>query len=132
MKVLSSQILPIWVPWRAGVNDATGEMVCIVERDVSLRKWGMNGFIPRGFRSDGMSIPRFFWRWISPKIDARTVAPSIIHDWLYTSHLVTRAEADAWFREALWANGMSRMKANVVWLGVRLFGSSHWASAAGC
>ena len=116
---------PITLRWRAAYAD-DGSLVCVTMHHVYLGDWGIKARMPRGFRSDGMSIPRFFWRFISPRIDGKTVAPAIIHDWLYTSHVVTRAEADAWLREAVRVNGMPPFKAWLVWLGVRIFGSAHW------
>ena len=73
-----------------------------------------------------MSVPRFFWRFISPKIEGRTAGPSIIHDWLYASHRLTRKEADNWLRQALVNNGMTARKSAMVYYAVRVFGFSHW------
>ncbi|MBR4674192.1 MAG: DUF1353 domain-containing protein [Victivallales bacterium] len=83
--------------------------------------------IPAGFKSDGMSVPRFLWSVISPQIDAVTLEPSIIHDFLYSEKICTREEADEWYYEALLKNGYQRIKAKLVYAGIRLFGKSHWA-----
>lgn len=40
-----------------------------------------------GFISDGMSVPKCLWSLISPKIDARTLLPSIKHDFLFECKL---------------------------------------------
>lgn len=103
-----------------------GELYCVVAKDVDLKQWGIDSVMPAGFMSDGMSIPKFFWRWLSPKIAPVTLSPSIVHDWLYQSHVMTRKDADAWYRDALIANGYPKLKAYLCYAGLRLFGESHW------
>lgn len=116
---------PVAVPWRAEL-DRRLELVCVVERDVTLLQYGLAAVLPAGFRSDGMSVPRPFWRLIGPKVEGRTAAPAIIHDFLYASHAVPRREADRWLREALAANGMDAARRSMVYWAVRLFGGAHW------
>lgn len=82
--------------------------------------------IPVGYESDGMSVPRFFFRVLSARIDFRTTGPSIVHDFRYENHIGTRAECDADYRADLIANGFPRVKAYAVWLGVRIGGRSHY------
>lgn len=36
--------------------------------------------IPRGYRWDGATIPRIFWRLVGAKTDPRFLIPSMIHD----------------------------------------------------
>lgn len=115
----------IKVPWKQEI-DNNGNIICVVTKNVSLSKWDINVTLPRGFRSDGMSVPRFFWRFISPKIHGKTVAPAIIHDFLYTSHAVSRKEADMWLRKALLVNKYSYIKSWLVYFGVCFFGKTHW------
>lgn len=79
-----------------------------------------------GFVSDGASVPRFLWRLLSPPVYGETLGPSIIHDWLYAKHVCTRAEADAWYFENLCLNGYPFWKSLLTYIGLRLFGSSHW------
>jgi len=117
----------VWFDWVAAVDpDDRKNLLCVVSEDVYLRQWGIDAVLPKGFASDGMSIPRFFWRWIGPKVEAQTVCPGIIHDWLYTSKIMTRKDADEWLRRALLANGVSASRARLVYWGVRMGGGSHW------
>ena len=102
-----------------------GKIIKTLE-DVSFEIGGKKYFVPAGFESDGMSIPRILWGVISPAIDGRTLLPSIIHDWIYFSHVVSRDAADRWYRDALIAAGFPKGKATIVYAGVRLFGKSHW------
>lgn len=108
------------------VKDEGGVLTLHVLRDFALRPFGINATIPEGFTSDGMSVPRFFWRWIGPPVDGRTLAASVAHDWLYTAKPVSRAEADAWYRRQLIAAGYPAHKAWAAWAGIRLFGWAHW------
>lgn len=42
--------------------------------------------INEGYKWDGASIPRIFWRLIGPKTDPRFLIPSLIHDVLCENH----------------------------------------------
>lgn len=117
---------PVYIPWNAAYGGG-GSLVCVVSRDVALKRWGIPAILPAGFRSDGMSVPRLFWRWIGPKVEGHTVSPSIIHDFLYTRpHVCTRGEADRWLFRALRCNGLGRAKCAAVYAGVRIGGVTHW------
>lgn len=112
------------IPWVPEEKD--GDLICVVAEDFSLAPWGLNVTIQKGFRSDGMSVPRFFWRSVGPRIAPKTIGPSIAHDYLYSVHVIGRSAADRWYREVLIGNGYSRIRAYEVWLGVRIGGGSHW------
>lgn len=107
-------------------QDENGTLILKVLHDFDLRPYGIEASIPAGFTSDGMSVPRALWRWIGPKIDAKTIGPSLVHDWLYATHFLSRADADEWFRKALINNGYPKLRAWCVWLGLRAAGWSHW------
>lgn len=95
-------------------------------QSLPLYWYGIGARIPAGFVSDGMSVPRFLWRILGATIDSKTLGPSIVHDWLYQTHILTKSEADGWYYAQLVDNGYGRTKALLVWLGLRLFGWSHW------
>lgn len=80
--------------------------------------------VPSGFTTDFGSVPRlpFAYAWFGNIAQE----PATVHDWLYTSHLVSRSMADAVLREAMWATDVSWIQRWAWWLGVRLFGWSHW------
>lgn len=85
--------------------------------------------VPSGFVSDGMSVPRVLWRLLSPPIDPVTLAPSIIHDWLYTNaakYGLDRADCDSWYCDALHEQGFPLWKCLLTYVGLRIFGGSHW------
>ena len=102
-----------------------GKTICLDE-PLAFELHGTAYTVPRGFRSDGMSVPRWLWGVISPQISAETLEPSIIHDYLYNAKICTREEADEWYYDALLENGYSPKKAKVVFRAVRIFGARHW------
>ena len=77
-----------------------------------------------------MSIPRFFWRLLSPPVDGRTLRASVVHDYLYATGIFSRAEADRLYRKMLIADGYPHWKAWAVWTGVRIGGRNHYREAA--
>lgn len=84
--------------------------------------------VPAGFASDGASVPPFLWMSVSPKVDARTIAGAIAHDYIYRNAPEgwTRKEADSMFYDIIRADGLSWWKAQKAYWGVRLFGASSW------
>ena len=53
---------------------------------------------------------------------------STIHDYLYSEGFYSRKDCDDIFYDALRAEGLSRWRAYLFWLGVRLGGKSHYVS----
>lgn len=82
--------------------------------------------INKGYVSDGASVPRFFWRLLSPKINVTTLVPSLVHDRLYETQVVSREQADIYYYNALRRNGYPWWKSALTFWGLRLFGHSHW------
>lgn len=110
-------------------EDARGNVFTLTQS--FLIRWrGKRLIVPAGFESDGASVPRFFWRVVFPPTDTRALRAAIAHDYIYRHHPPgwTRAEADRMFRDVLIADGVSRFRAGLAWLGVRLFGGSSWNS----
>lgn len=80
--------------------------------------------IPERFISDFASIPRLLRAVYATDDEVR--APSLLHDWLYCSKLVTRARADELFREAMTRAGTGYFKRNSMYAGVRSGGWVYW------
>lgn len=76
--------------------------------------------VPKGYCSDGASIPRPLWVLEPPYGDCLEAA--IPHDWSYSAMLRPRAECDQIFLEALTAKGIAPWKRNLLYLGVRAGG----------
>ncbi|MDD3886468.1 MAG: DUF1353 domain-containing protein [Victivallaceae bacterium] len=110
------------------LNHASKNIEFWTREPLTFHAWDKWRTVPTGFYSDGMSVPRIFWRLISPQIGSDAVTRcAVIHDWLYQSHVCTRKEADQWLRDHLIADaGWSKWKANLVYAGVRIGGASHW------
>ena len=86
--------------------------------------------VPAGFETDGASIPRFLWRVCGTPLDVPRVFAAIVHDTLYSGMdpLATRAEADALYRDLQIALGISKFKAWIEWLALRIGGGGPQAS----
>lgn len=94
--------------------------------------WGEVSFVlPKGFGTDGASIPRALWRVCGTPLDVPRLYAALVHDWLYSGDgpRGTRAEADAAYRDIQIALGVSRVKAYAEWAALRIFGASHWEDA---
>ena len=77
--------------------------------------------IPKGFKTDGASIPRLFW-WLGWKpFDNDTLYPAIIHDFLYRWHF-PRLIADLIFLKMMENYGVCWIKRWTYFIAVRLFG----------
>jgi hypothetical protein len=85
---------------------------------------GMTFTVPTGFRTDLASVPRMPLIFLLAGDCAREAA--VIHDWLYTTHLVDRATADAVLREASAVTGVPWWRRTLMYWGVRIGGASHW------
>ena len=76
--------------------------------------------VPKGFKTDLASIPRFLWILLPPF--GRYSQAAVIHDYLYESKLYTREEADKIFRELMLRYGTYKWKAKIMYHAVRVFG----------
>lgn len=76
--------------------------------------------VPVGFITDLASIPAFLRGILSPTGKSRRAA--IAHDYLYSSQLWSRSDADEFLRLALIREGVSPGVARIYWLGVHAFG----------
>lgn len=88
----------------------------------------MNLHIPAGFESDGASVPRFFWRAVFPPGDPKALHAAFVHDYIYRTHPEgwTKEAADKIFRHLLIGGGVEKWRAELAYLGVKLFGGSSW------
>lgn len=82
-------------------------------------------YVPKGFVSDGGSIPRFFWRLFNP-LDARYLKAYIQHDFIYATGMRERKDADILLRKGLETAQMNFLGRWAVYFSVRLFGSKHY------
>lgn len=90
--------------------------------------------VPQGFRFDGESIPAAL-QWLVPPF-GQSKRGACVHDYLYRTHgyetisgeivPVTRAEADAVYRELITAKGLPKWRATMRWAVLRLVGWAAW------
>lgn len=83
--------------------------------------------VPEDFVTDGGSVPRPLWWWVSP-LDPQLAPAFLLHDARYERHDVSRQTADALLYEAARARNVRRSKAWCIWLAVRAFGGGAYQS----
>lgn len=82
--------------------------------------------VPEGFITDFASVPRIPVAFLLAGGYGRMAA--VIHDYLYTTHQVSRETADSIFREALLAMGEPAWRVELMWMGVRVGGEGPWTA----
>ena len=87
---------------------------------------GRKIIVPKGFVTDGASVPRFFWRAIPPY--GRHFNAAVVHDYLYRHHEhgMTRDECDIIFLEIMLRDGVPPGRINAMYRAVRAFGRRSW------
>lgn len=75
-------------------------------------------YIPKGFITDGMSIPKWLQPIIGEPFEGNTLRAAIVHDYLCNCKCETQAFTHGVFREILKLDGVSKWKRNAAWLGV--------------
>ena len=87
--------------------------------------------VPRGFVSDGASIPRLLWPILGPPIGDLHLIPAIVHDWLCVQArtYTQRVLADAVFFALLKDYQVPYWKRALLYLGVRWYGRLVWRPA---
>lgn len=80
--------------------------------------------IESGFVTDFASVPRSLWNILPPLGKHNRAA--LLHDWLYDNRIGTRKIADQLFYNAMVSDGVPKIKAYVMWLGVRIGGRKWW------
>lgn len=93
--------------------------------------------VPKGFEFDGESIPVWLHAVVPPFGQSKRGA--CVHDYLYRNHgyrdqyggliPVTRAQADAVYKELVLAKGLPSWRANIRWSVLRLVGWVPWKNS---
>ena len=78
-----------------------GETVAVLQTDMAYYTSKGQIVVPKGFESDGCSMPRFFWRLFGHPFDMQYLREAILHDYLYKTQMFNRKTADQIFREEL-------------------------------
>jgi len=82
--------------------------------------------IPRGFLTDGASVPKYLRNFFPH--GGRKFAPAVVHDYLYRTkdHKFSREESDLIFLDAMEYNGVGKTEAKLLYLAVNYFGFFTW------
>ena len=75
--------------------------------------------VPRGFITDGASIPRLL-RFIASPYSGDHVKAAVLHDYLCRTNIINRRLADAIFYDAMIASGVKKHLAIIMHVGVRI------------
>jgi len=85
---------------------------------------GLRVEVPVGFATDWATVPRIFWRVIPPW--GKYLRASVVHDFLYRSGLLPKAEADMFFYLLMLSDGARPWRALLLYRGVKWFGGGVW------
>lgn len=83
--------------------------------------------VPKGFKTDGFSIPPLFRPMQTPT--GLGVQIAVLHDYFYSEMKpegIIRRQADFIFYEGLRCLNVPKWKAKIIYLAVVLFGSKKW------
>jgi hypothetical protein len=106
-----------------GEINSDGVTLTLKERFcVRSRGWFLE--LPTGFVTDFNSTPKFLWRILPPWGDYSPGAA--VHDWLYRTNYVSRAEADAVYLDIMIRLGVKRWKRQAIYWGLRACGWWTW------
>jgi hypothetical protein len=78
-----------------------GETVAVLLRDLAYYTSKGGIVVPKGFESDGCSMPRFFWRLFGHPFDMQYLREAVLHDYLYKTQIFDRATSDLLFKEEM-------------------------------
>jgi hypothetical protein len=80
--------------------------------------------VPAGFHTDLASVPRLPIIFLLCGDSTREA--SVIHDYLYTTHIFSRKISDSILKEASEVTDISLWRRNLMWFGVRIGGWYFW------
>lgn len=91
-----------------------------LKKSIQITYDGISFEIPKGFKTDGVSIPRLFW-WFGKPFDDDCFIPALVHDFLYTTRL-PKLSCDLIFLHLMEENDVSWFKRYVYFISVLIFG----------
>ena len=78
-------------------------------------------YIPKGFITDGMSIPKWLQPIIGEPFEGNTLRAAIVHDYLCHCKCETQAFSHGIFKQILEIDGVSKWRRNAAYLGVVIY-----------
>ena len=103
-------------------------------KDWEVEYRGTVYIVPKGFSTDGASIPRFLWPLFGTPMEVPRLYVALLHDYLYTigpkvdpdPKCVLRAQADLIYRDFNIQLGCPKVRTNVEYWFIRKCGDKHW------
>jgi hypothetical protein len=117
-----------WYTTSPLVTRKIGPCLWILEASLTATDGIESICVPRGFITDGASVPRLFQSFISPMGTAMAEG-AVVHDFLYSKDskgIRTKSESDDIFESIGSFKGASWMKSKLAWLGVAVGGKSSY------
>lgn len=90
---------------------------------------GVNRLVPKFFWFNGASIPRPLWPFIYSPFHPEVILGSLVHDWLYTSHIVTKEHTDELLHKICIEEGADERKAAFIFNAVNRLGDPFWKNS---
>ena len=78
--------------------------------------------VPKGFETDGATIPALFWPIMGHPLSGSLVKATTLHDWEIVTRHAPSAVVHKRFYEALRSLGVGRFRSSLLYRAVRLFG----------
>ena len=101
-----------------------GTKLWIILEDFTYNICGYDILVPKGFKTDLASTPKYLWFSFPPS--GRYTDAAIVHDYLYSANCIykeiNRAIADKIFLELMKSLGVPKWKRVLLYRGVRMFG----------
>jgi len=95
--------------------------------DFKVKVDGVVIIVPKGFITNGASVPTLFW-WLCPPIAGPFGEAAVVHDWIYhpDSRFKDREQGDKVLMKIGIHRGATVARAQAVYLAVRSFGWKYW------
>lgn len=108
----------------AASNEDDGKWVVMQDLIYQSDVAGQTFTVPAGFQTDLASVPRLpIVYWLTGDTSS---AAATVHDYLYSTRVVSRKMADLVLKEASQATGVPGWRRWIMWAGVRLGGGAHY------
>ena len=82
--------------------------------------------IPKGFKWNGCSIPKYLRFILDNPLSYKYIIASLIHDWFYYTHSFNKNKVDNLFYYHLIKTGNCKYKSYIMEKSVNLFGLNYW------
>jgi hypothetical protein len=119
LNVESSPIEPVVRPLAYNMLYSLNDLMVVTIDNASIT-------IPKGFTTDGASIPRLFWFTTGTPFSPHYMRGAIIHDYLYQTGLFSRKDADLIMYNFLLVDNTSRYNATKIYYALRIGGWYVW------